>query len=180
MHDVSVRQITLARLDAIVMAFLVTFLQSTIKISSRRKIYMFTMGISGVLIPLVIMLVNRTTFEDMKQNYVYLILVPLGFAFCMPLISELKTAYKTPGFLSKFIEQLSIYSYSIYLSHIYILFTVYYLMDKVRNQVPMGNLISKMVALVATWFISFFIFKYFESPLTARRPKELKREGEKS
>jgi peptidoglycan/LPS O-acetylase OafA/YrhL len=37
----------------------------------------------------------------------------------------------------------------------------------------MGNLVSKLVGLLLTIVVSAFIYKYFEKPLTNKRPKEL-------
>ncbi|MBJ7428797.1 MAG: hypothetical protein JHD28_07570, partial [Bacteroidia bacterium] len=54
-----------------------------------------------------------------------------------------------------------------------VMFTTYYLTSAIRIN-GMGNLVSKLIGLSVTIMVSAFINKYFEKPLTNKRPQEIK------
>ena len=171
-----VREITLARLDAICSGVLITFWASTRTLTAKNKIYLFLAGIVLILSPLVFVWLHHTPIIEIFNNIIFLITVPLGFSMCLPFVSGFKTAGRLPSYLSQSITNLSLYSYSIYLSHIPVMFLTYSLMGSIRQNSSIGNLISKIVALSITILISSFIYRYFEVPLTAKRPRELKQQ----
>ena len=68
---------------------------------------------------------------------------------------------------------MSLWSYSIYLSHIAVLFTVYKCLDIIQIG-ALGNLISKVVGVIISIVVSKYIYEYFEVPITKKRPDEIK------
>lgn len=172
-HDpeATVRQITLARLDGIASGVLIAFIQAIAVIPARINLYSFILGVLAVFVPFLIILGKGQTFEDMKQDYFYLSVVPLGFSLCLPYISKIN--WQVHLKIAEAVKKISIWSYSIYLSHIYIMFTVYYLTDRIRTNSSIGNLLSKIIALAVTVFLSSLVFRYFEAPFTSNRPREL-------
>ena len=69
------------------------------------------------------------------------------------------------------IKNLSLWSYSIYLSHIPVLFTVYELFGRTRESTAV-NALSKVIGLVACLGLSRFVFVHFEQRITNMRPSE--------
>ena len=57
------------------------------------------------------------------------------------------------------------------LSHIPIIFMTYHVFGSARDSF-VGNIFSKIVALLICFPVSFLIFRYFETPLTKLRPAE--------
>lgn len=168
------RQITFTRLDAIVSGVLVTYVESILKFRKKDKLILFFIGLILVLSPFINYLANRKGINLMIQNPEYLMIVPLGFAFCLPLLSCWQTSFNVPKIISYFIENVSQYAYSLYLCHLYILFSVYYIMSTLRGTTFYGNFLSKFISLILSLLTASLIFKYFEVPLTKYRPEELK------
>ena len=168
----NLRGITLSRLDAIAYGIGMAYISATMELSLLKKQVLFLVGIILLLSPLVALLIFNSPYEVIKQHRAFLLIVPIGASLILPLVSlmtEFKGKFK---FINIGVEKMSVWTYSIYLSHIPILFTTYYLLSDIRDS-SIGNLISKMIGLAITIGLSAFIFKYFESPFTKMRPKEL-------
>ena len=87
---------------------------------------------------------------------------------CALLIPWIETLARPRGPIPRWIENISQWSYSIYLSHIPILFTVYYLTASLQLG-SAGKLAVKVVALSCVIAASALIYNYFEKPFMARR-----------
>ena len=70
------------------------------------------------------------------------------------------------------ITSISRWSYSIYLVHIPCIWLSYYLLDEVRGE-TVGNIASKLLALILTIAVSNYTYHYYEVPMTSRRPKAI-------
>lgn len=169
----SIREITLGRLDAICSGVLVTFCTSETYIHAKNKFLIFVIGLVLIFCPLLLVATHQISIASIEHNITFLIIVPLGFSLCLPFTSEFKTPGKLPGFLANSITKLSLYSYSIYLAHIPIMFLTYSFMNGIRGN-SLGNLFSKILALGITILIASFIYRYYEVPFTKKRPKEIK------
>ncbi len=99
-------------------------------------------------------------------------LTPLAFALIIPKVEKMNFTLKYLSWLKVGIQNISLWSYSIYLSHIPVSFTIYYLTSAIRIN-GMGNLASKLISLLVTIMVSAFIYKYVEKPLSNKRPKEI-------
>jgi peptidoglycan/LPS O-acetylase OafA/YrhL len=115
---------------------------------------------------------SNIKYEEIRSGQLFLMLTPLAFAVIIPKVEKMNFTLKYLSWLKVSIENISLWSYSIYLSHIPVMFTTYYLTSAIRIN-GMGNLASKLIGLFITIMISAFIYKYFEKPLTNKRPKEI-------
>ncbi|WP_374166799.1 acyltransferase family protein [Arcticibacter sp. MXS-1] len=165
------RTITLARLDSIAYGIGVAYLTSISEWSKARKQLSFCLGVLSILSSLYVATFAGDFLSELRQSKALLVIVPMGSALILLLCALLKPFRGSLNFLSSIVEKLSLWTYSIYLSHIPILFTCYYLLDGIRSS-NVGNLISKFVGLIVTLAISGIIYRYFELPLTMKRPKE--------
>ena len=172
-EDVALRGITLARLDAIAYGVLAAFITSQIQPGKFAALIAFGIGVLLISSPGIIAVLKNVTYHEMNYNPVYLATVPLGASFMIPFMNTLKKPKRLFRFMAKPIYNFSLWSYSIYLSHIPFLYLGYYLLDDYRTSF-VGNLLSKFFGLILTVFFSALIFKYFETPFTKKRPKELK------
>lgn len=159
--------ITLCRLDAIASGVTMAYLVNNYKFTSFTKKILFAPAILCILSPLFI---RFSQLSAEAISIVTLTLVPTGFALSLPLVADIKRF--TNKRLSSFVEKISLWSYSMYLSHIPILFTLYELMGSTRNTFA-GNLLSKIAGLLLCIILSSLLFKYFESFFTKMRPHEL-------
>ncbi len=92
-------------------------------------------------------------------------LLPLACAALIPFVEALP---RPRGPLAQWVENISQWSYSIYLAHIPILFTFYHFTDPLRPGF-LGKLAVKIVALTCVLAVSALVYRYFERPIMARR-----------
>jgi peptidoglycan/LPS O-acetylase OafA/YrhL len=168
----SLRGITLARLDAIVFGVFTANALQLINLNIKLKFYMFWSGIILLCFCIFKIHFSGISYEEIRSQQLYLILAPLSFALIIPSIEKLNFSANQFKWIELSIQKMSLWSYSIYLSHIPILFTVYYLTESFRTT-NFGNIFSKIIGLFLTLFISAIIYQYFEKPLTNKRPKEI-------
>lgn len=168
----SLRGITLARLDAIVFGVAIAFITKLLNNNSKVLNYMF---IGGSL--LLVFCINKVHFSsisyhEIRSQQIYLMLAPLSFSLIIPIMEKIQMNYIQLKWFKRIIQNISLWSYSIYLSHIPIMFFSYYLTSNIRVN-NTGNLASKLIGLVFTIFISAILYQYFEKPLTDNRPNEI-------
>ncbi len=161
----SLRGITLARFDAIAYGTLIAILVDKKTFNLKITNTLFSIGIILLSISIFYVYFSGYSYEFVRTNPLLLSIIPLGFASIIPMTKKLTIL---PGY--GLITSISKWSYSMYLSHIPIIFTVYILMEDMRLN-SMGNLLSKLVALVICIYFSRITYKYFEKPLTSMRPK---------
>jgi len=167
-----IRMITLARLDSICFGVLVAFISSVVTVTLKIRRVVFAIGAAILLTLFVAIVCLGISFSQLSKNQYLLFLIPLSLSLLLPLASVLASPVGRYQGLAVSVERLSLWSYSIYLSHIPIMFTIYALMDQLRDNM-VWNMISKIIALGVTILISRYIFNFFEVPLTRRRPKEV-------
>ncbi len=174
-----IREITIGRLDAIGTGVLMAFyvLNNRIGESNRSKL-----AIGGLFLWLgsavIMYLPGLTVFTGVTQ-VITLLMVPMGAALMLPLSSMIPAPKVRYRFIKEVVEKISLWSYSIYLSHIPILFTLYYLLQDYRENWA-GNLTVKVIGLALTLFVSALIYRFFEIPTLSYRPKSLPRKNSKS
>jgi len=100
-------------------------------------------------------------------------LIPLSFSLLLPIFEKLKFPENKFDFIKNAITNLSLWSYSIYLCHIPIIFSLYYFTDGLINNIFLKFSI-KIIGLILTIIFSKWLFIYFETPLINKRPKEIK------
>lgn len=168
----SLRGITLARLDAIV--FGVFTVNAITLYNSIRKLNIYMLWTGIVLLSFCIFKIHFSSisYEEIRSQQIYLIFAPLSFALIIPSIEKLNFSIGQIKWIAVCIQKISLWSYSIYLSHIPIMFLVYDITDSIRWS-DLGNIFSKIIGLVLTIIFSAIIYQYFEKPLTDKRPKEI-------
>lgn len=168
-HDAAagMRAITLARLDAIVYGVLVAYLSN--EVLRKKSVHMFLLALGIVGLFMSVGLFKRS--ESINEFYV-LMLAPMSCALILPALTYLSFSKSRLSVVKKMIENVSLWSYSIYLCHIPVLITCYVIMDPFRDSV-IGNVISKIIGLFFTFFIASLLFKKFEQPILHLRPKSL-------
>ena len=166
-----VRQITLPRLDAMFYGVGMSFFieKYGMKLQYRGVLFVTSMII---LLSLLIFDLSHVTKGHVMFYRVALILLPITFSMAMPFMSVIKQLPTRFSVIKQFITSLSLWSYSIYLSHIPIMFTVYALFGHSRDNVII-NIFSKLVALVLCLILSRALFIHFESKLTKLRPANI-------
>jgi peptidoglycan/LPS O-acetylase OafA/YrhL len=167
------RGITFARLDAIAYGVAIAFMFSTVFGNYKTKLIAFILGFLLLTTAYIKVYFTGISYEMAKESQVLLIIIPLGFSLLLPLVNILPPPSGVFSFIRIMTERMSSWAYSIYLSHIPVLFLVYYLLDDIRTNV-IGNLISKIIGLAITLLVSGLLYKYFELPFTNKRPAELR------
>jgi peptidoglycan/LPS O-acetylase OafA/YrhL len=168
----SLRGITLARIDAIVYGVAASFIMNTKKNSKNLTNFMLVVGCILLFYCIKQVHFSNIKYEEIRSGQLFLMLTPLAFALIIPRVEKINFTFNRLSCLKVGIQNISLWSYSIYLSHIPVMFTIYYLTSAIRIN-GMGNLASKLIGLFITIMISAFIYKYFEKPLTNKRPKEI-------
>jgi peptidoglycan/LPS O-acetylase OafA/YrhL len=97
----------------------------------------------------------------------------LGFALIIPFISMLTEPGKRFNLISASVKNISLWSYSIYLSHGPLMLLMYFSLSSYRTSF-MGNFLSKLLGFFLSICVSALLFKYFELPLTKKRPAQIK------
>ncbi|OCX54545.1 hypothetical protein BEL04_09930 [Mucilaginibacter sp. PPCGB 2223] len=169
----ALRTITFSRLDSIACGVLVSFILAVIDPSLIWKRLSAAAGIILAMAPVVCMFISHKPFDTLIQNPIVLLIVPLGFALTLPAMNLLKAPAGGLNFISGIVKSLSLWSYSIYLSHLAIMWQVYYIMNRYRSH-GYVNFLSKIIGLAMVLLVSSQLFKYFEKPLTEKRPAEIK------
>ncbi|QHS63543.1 acyltransferase family protein [Chitinophaga agri] len=160
-----VRGVTLARLDAIGCGVLISFWLCNAELNNLKKWIAFSLGcILFVIAYAGIYHAGSLNSATIERRYL-LVISSLSFSLMLPALSMLPKPQGIFSICSKWIENISSWSYSIYLSHIPILFTVYKLIQH--------KVLSKAAGLLITLAVSALLFKYFETPLMKKRPKEI-------
>ena len=179
-HDEKgIRGITFARLDAIAYGVALSFLIAQITLRTQIVCLLAFMGVILMCSPAILAFANGMSYEELEYNGIFLALVPLGAAFTLPFLKNIKEPEGIFSIMVKPVTKLSLWSYSIYLSHIPFLYLGYFLLENYRSSF-LGNFLSKFLGLVLTLIVSALLFKYFEKPFTKMRPSELKPEASRT
>jgi peptidoglycan/LPS O-acetylase OafA/YrhL len=165
------RGITLARLDAIAYGVVVAFVTLSYEIKSNQRYFSLLIGISLQIFSISDAYIFGLAHTVASQ--LFLILVPLSFALMIPYLSILPTPNVKYHIATDSIEKVSLWSYSIYLSHGPLMWLVYFLFKEYRDNFY-GNFLSKVIGLALTMVASAALYNFFEVPFTKMRPKELK------
>ncbi len=168
----NLRGITLARLDAISYGVLISFYAMKY---SGNKTFLKICGIIGSLLLvfcIYLLYFSNISYEVLRSGQGILFIAPLAFACILPIIEKFKSPISNNRMIGQFVLNISLWSYSIYLCHIPVMFITYELLANYRETME-GNLASKIIGLIFTILISAFIFRMFENPLTSRRKPNL-------
>ena len=164
----SVRLMTLPRLDAIFYGVGAAFLMGRRPMGGHARLACMLVGL---LAALTLFALHALDMDGVGVYRATFLLAPASFALMLPWLQRLAAPTGRLVFLRAPIKNLSLWSYSIYLSHIPVLFTVYELFGRFRESTAV-NALSKVVGLVACLALSRFVFVHFEKRITDMRPSE--------
>ena len=166
----AIRQTTIARLDAIFYGVAVAFGISHFTTSSSFKKLAFFAGLMSVLLMFTLEL-GQIDNGDKNFFKIAFIAVPAGFALMLPLLQQMENPAPKFSLISNWVTNTSLWSYSIYLCHIPLLFVIYSAFGALRSSESV-NVLSKIVAFIAVLLVSRLAYLHFEAPLTRKRPPE--------
>lgn len=170
----AIRRMTLPRLDAIFYGVAFAFLMARHQALTTKRRSLLAIG------ALALVGIGCLQFYSIRNGLpvlfyrVEFICVPLSFGLMLPYFAGLEALPSQFAFLNRPITNLSLWSYSIYLSHISILFGVYALFGQTRTN-PLVNLLSKAVGLWICLAISKFVYERFELKFMALRPHDVQK-----
>jgi peptidoglycan/LPS O-acetylase OafA/YrhL len=165
-----IRLMTIPRLDALFYGVAMSFVLARYPIVASQKITLLATSLVG-LIGLLVFQYHCNQINDSVSFYrAAFLILPICFSLILPFFASIEQPNRWT-YLVKPITNLSLWSYSIYLSHIPILFTTYAIFGATRESAAI-NVLSKLVGLAACFVISSLLYKYFELPLMSLRPPE--------
>lgn len=171
------RLITVARLDAIACGLLIAYLE---KVSSSAIVYKKIFPLTGILLLAGLFSTiasNRLSVKAIESSPYLLTLFPLAFSLLLPFFNSIQKPYKLNAVVANWIENVSLWSYSIYLSHMAILSIIYFLQDTFLDfdirATTLGNIATKSTGMILILLVSSFLYKYVELPFMRKRPAEL-------
>ena len=171
MDSATVRLLTIPRLDAIFYGVAMAFAVARCAALASFRFHFLAVASLG-LIGLFVFHLHGLRTETLVPFYrVAFVGLPICFSLMLPFFAAIETFAAPVTFLSRPVTDLSLWSYSIYLSHIPILTTVYSLFGEGRSHWAV-NVFSKIVGLVVCIGVSKIIYEFFESKLMRLRPSE--------
>ncbi|RYE13397.1 MAG: acyltransferase, partial [Rickettsiales bacterium] len=108
----SLRRITFARLDAIACGVAIAYWELVVKPSIKIKLISYSFGIAILFISLYSFYMTK---DNILKNNLILFTTPLSFALSLPIISLWKISKQRFKFIASVVENISLWSYSIYL-----------------------------------------------------------------
>lgn len=167
-----VRVMTLPRLDAIGFGVCMAMLTLERGFSLRERKGLALAG-AALLAAVVVAHFRSRPIEDASSFYrVALVAMPLAFSLCMPLLEVWRKLPDFAEWLRRPVTTISLWSYSIYLSHHMILMAIYPLFGEFREHFA-GKIISKVVGLIVVLAVSRWSYRQIESRFIAKRPAEI-------
>jgi len=165
------RVMTLPRLDAIGFGVAAAVAHQVFSFSSRHRSGLAMAGAAILLVTFLAHVESRPLRGEAGFFRFALVAAPLGFSLCMPLLAGWNGLPRGFEKLSPLVTSISLWSYSIYLSHHMILLAVVSWFGESREGMGM-KLLSKVVGLLLVLIVSRFVYRHFESRFTRRRPVE--------
>ncbi|MBU3821386.1 acyltransferase [Flavobacteriaceae bacterium XHP0103] len=168
MWSKELRKVVVYRLDSIYYGFLAAYVALYFQsLWKRFKIWSFCLGLSGFLILHIVIFSFEISPVNAPQffNVWYLPLLSITLLLFFPLASQIKTG----TVLSVPITKISVLSYAMYLlNYSIILLTIQYFID-VQSVSFLIKALLLILFWVLTYYASYFLFVYFEKPMTNLR-----------
>jgi peptidoglycan/LPS O-acetylase OafA/YrhL len=165
----NLKAIVIYRLDAIFYGFILVYYFETFKVSIKMmKNILFLMGLMILLVTVILLPSFGVTIEQYAWywNICYLPLNSIAIAIMLPYLFYLETSKKT---IKKLIQNISVYSYSMYLFHYTCLLYIMDMLVDFENLNLFTRIIWVVVYVLLTYVCSMVLYKYFEKPITDLR-----------
>ena len=169
--NVNLKAVTLYRIDAIYFGVLAAYF-SIIKPKSWNKVSLLSFIIGAIIfLGLNFIISTKQVFIETHPffwNVLYLPINSIAIAFCLPLLSNIKSA---PKFILIPITTISIISYSMYLLHYSIVLQLlkYFIPSEGLSSFDVSIYIS--VYVLITMLLSYILYYTFEKPMMDIRDK---------
>lgn len=167
----TLRKIALPRLDAIFYGVATSFVLARYRMTLLQKRVLLVAGFLGLM---ALSFFQYYCFRSGSVIPFYrsaFFALPVCFSLTLPFFASIERLPRVFSFLENPITKVSLWSYSIYLSHIPILFITYEAFGAARQN-PAINILSKLAGLALCLIISRFIYVHYEYRLTQLRPHE--------
>jgi len=171
--NVNVKAITLYRIDAIYYGVLASYLAMINPKKWKKSRWIcflagvFIFGILNFMIPSQRVFIETHPFF---WNVLYLPINSVAIAFCLPLLSTIKSATK---FILVPVTYISLISYSMYLLHYSII------LQLLKHYIPSDGLakfdvfVYITVYIISTILLSYFLYRIYEKPMMDIRDKQM-------
>ncbi|HEX8348421.1 MAG TPA: acyltransferase [Hymenobacter sp.] len=166
--EYGIRMVVACRIDALMFGVALVVLKEYFPIAWPRFRYLV---VPGALLAVGSLVVLHRVPEGEPAPGAALIfsLLPLACAFMLPWVENLTRPAKI---VATGVEAISKWSYSIYLSHIPILFLCYHLTDPLHLGFA-GKMVVKLVALACIVGVSKVVYEQFEVPIMNLRDRKV-------
>lgn len=171
------RVMTLPRLDAIAYGVAMAVWTRSSRFPGDHRGSLAIAGVLLIAATATAHVLNRPIAGAMPFFRFALAAMPLGFSLCMPLLASWVDLPGRLRWLRSPITTISLWSYSIYLCHHMILLGVLPWFGEDRESTGV-KVLSKIVGLILVLVVSALVYRWYESPLTRRRPPERHGDGE--
>jgi peptidoglycan/LPS O-acetylase OafA/YrhL len=171
--NVNLKAITIYRIDAIYYGVLAAYL-SMIRPKKWQKLsgLSFTIGIL-IFVILNFIIPTQSVFIETHPffwNVLYLPINSIALAFCLPVLSKIKSA---PKLLLVPVTYISLISYSMYLLHYSVVLQLlkYYIPSE--GLAKFDLIIYVSVYIIATFLLSYILYRLYEKPMMDIRDKPM-------
>ena len=165
----AVRKVTFARLDAIFYGVALAFVVKRFSPALTPRRLAFASGLV-VLGAMAAVAHTRATPENpLPFTAPMMVFAPLGFALTLPWLATVENLPGGLRWLGSPVRNVSLWSYSIYLYHVTVLFGTYDLLYREEVTTPV-KLACRALSLGLTLLIARAVYLYFEQPLMSLRP----------
>ena len=168
----AVRLMTFPRLDAIFYGVATAFATARWQMTASVRTALLAVAAAGLV---VLTGYQFYCFESDRLVPFYraaFVLLPLLFSLTLPFFETVEAFPASLAVLATPVTKLSLWSYSIYLSHIPILFLTYAVFGAWREEHAAVNVLSKVAGLAVCIGVSRLVYEHFEVRLTRLRPAE--------
>jgi peptidoglycan/LPS O-acetylase OafA/YrhL len=168
--DVSetIRKTAVLRLDAIAFGVAMTWLNGTWRLDRRMPYPLLAVGLFLIIFLWLDGLATLSILGgEFRQRVLLFDLTSLGFALCLP--ASLRLVKAAPP-IAVCLQAISAQSYCIYLIHL----TVLEMTDFYRTPWHVPVAVCIVADLIVIWGISYVSYHWFEKPILAMRPRQVR------
>ena len=166
-----IRLMTIPRLDAIFYGVVTSFLLARHRISQSHRVALLIVASVGLAVLFVLQRHCEQNHSLVPFYRAAFLGLPIFFSLLLPFFASIQQLPGKYRLLTRVITNLSLWSYSIYLSHLPIMFITYSAFGDAKKYAVV-KLISKFIGLAVCLVVSRFVYRRFESRLILLRPDE--------
>ena len=166
------RKVVFTRLDSLAIGVLSAYLkQSHEKFWERNKFISLSVGMI-CFVSLSLVFISKTIYfhnEDRLFKVFFLPLFSISISLLVPFFFSISK--RSNHLFHTIITRTSLYSYSMYLSHIIIVTILLGIVEQAKKITPVPNFLTFVSSLLGIYFLGAVQYKYFEKPIMDLREK---------